>query len=104
VHGAGGLCLASAEAVATITNSTFSRNSSQRGGGAIGAANGATVVLVASTLYDNSAGRGGGGVWTDGTLILQQSIVAGNHAAGGNEIMIERTGAASFESLGYNLV
>jgi predicted outer membrane repeat protein len=103
VHGGGGLCLASAEAIATITNSTFSGNSSQRGGGAIAAANGATVVIIASTLSDNVGGRGGG-VWTDGTLILQQSIVAGNRASVGDDLVVERTGTAGFESLGYNLV
>jgi predicted outer membrane repeat protein len=103
VHGGGGLCLASAETIATITNSTFSGNSSQRGGGAIAAANGATVVIVASTLHGNIGGRGGG-VWTDGTLILQQSIVAGNQASIGDDIVVERISTAGFESLGYNLV
>jgi hypothetical protein len=61
------------------------------------------VVIVASTLYGNVAGRGGG-VWTDGTLILQQSIVAGNQASIGDDIVVEHTSAASLTSLGYNLV
>jgi predicted outer membrane repeat protein len=103
VHGGGAVCLASAEAKATVTNSTFSGNSSQRGGGAIAAANSATVVIAASTLYDNVAERGGG-IWTDGTLILQQSIVAGNQASMRDDIVVEHTSASSFASLGYNLI
>jgi predicted outer membrane repeat protein len=103
VHGGGALCLASQEAAAIITNSTFSGNSSERGGGAVAAANRASVTLIASTIYNNRAGRGGG-VWTDGTLILQQSIVAGNYAANGYDITMDGWSVSDFESQGYNLV
>ena len=43
-------------------------------------------------------------MWTDGTLILQQSIIAGNHAADGYDITVDGTGVSDFESRGYNLV
>lgn len=103
VHGGGGLCLASAEAVAVVTNSTLSGNVSARGGGAIAAAGGSELTLVASTLSHNTATRGGG-IWTEGPLTLQQSIVAGNRASTGIDVEVERIAAADFQSLGYNLV
>ncbi len=79
-----------------VTNATFSGNSAQIGGGI------ACVGLSAisdSTLSDNSASTSGGGLaMPGGTLILANTIIAGNTAPTGPDV----DGVAT--SLGYNLI
>ncbi|MBN1120333.1 MAG: hypothetical protein JXJ17_04595 [Anaerolineae bacterium] len=100
VHGGGALCLT--DATLTAAASTFSGNRSARGGGAI-AAVGGNVEIVTCTITNNTAGRGGG-IWTDGSVTLQQSIIAGNSAQSATDILIEGNQEEPFISLGYNLI
>ena len=63
----------------TITNSTLSQNSTLDSGGAISNFLG-TITLNNSTLSENSASNIGGAISNNGTLNLNNSIVAGNNA------------------------
>ena len=68
------------DSTATLTNDTFTNNSSQyNGGGAL--LNFGTTALTNDTFTDNSA-QYGGGVFNDGTVTLNNTIVAGNFTAG----------------------
>ncbi len=66
---------------ATLTSSTLSGNSADRGGGIF---NGGTVTITSSTLSGNSAyyylGGGGGGIFNGGTATISSSTLSGNSA------------------------
>jgi hypothetical protein len=66
----------------TLTNSTVSNNSAERGGGV--QAQGATIILTDSTVSGNSAAKGGGILsYNPGTVTVTSSTVSGNDASGG---------------------
>ena len=122
IYGGGGIHTAGA---ATLNNSTVSGNTTTGAGGGI--SNGGALALHNSTVSGNSAadlGGGifnsiesqaaiesstvtgnatqfeGGGIWSEGTLTLARSVIAGNTAVDfGNEFVDYEDGA----SLGYNL-
>ncbi len=102
VHGGGALCLGYSSYLYAVA-STFSGNRSGRGGGGIAGAEGSGLELISCTVTDNHASRGGG-IWTDTSLSLQQTIVAGNTAYIAEDIMIESSEKEPFISLGYNLI
>ena len=93
--------------VLTVTNCTLSGNTADNDGGAIDAFKG-TTTIVNSTISGNSAltntgHDGGGGIYDDvASLILGNTIVAGNTASGTNASAPDL--AASFSSLGHNLI
>ena len=63
----------------TIINSTLSNNSVVNGGGGGAINNGnATLTIINSTLTGNSVDSEGGAINAGGTVIIQNSIVAGN--------------------------
>ena len=91
-------------ATATLTNCTVSGNTAGASGGGIDAGGG-TVTLASVTVTNNTggtdqAGFGGGLAGASGTLIAQNSIVAGNHdLAGGSPDC-----AGTIISQGYDLL
>jgi hypothetical protein len=88
--------------VLTLSNCTFAGNStnsnSQSGGGGVFNAAQALMTLTNCTLAGNSAGTDGGGIDTTGTLAVANTIVAGNTAPSGPDILGEVT------SRGHNLI
>lgn len=64
----------------TVTQSTLSGNSAQSQGGGLWKNSGGAITITNSTISSNSAGEGGG-VFSFKVLTLNNSIVAGNHAA-----------------------
>jgi len=76
-HGNGGI---DNSGTLTITNSTFSGNGANIGGG-IENETGATLTVTSSTFSDNSA-SGGGGIENSGTLTVTNSTFSGNSAFG----------------------
>jgi hypothetical protein len=68
-----------------LVNSTLSGNgatSATSDGGALLNAAGKTATLLNVTVTDNTAGRDGNGIHNSGTLILKNSLVAGNGSSG----------------------
>lgn len=98
----GGAMLIGDDAVATISNSTFTANSSTSNGGAlsVGGSN-SSVTLSNCTISGNSATTDGGGIdiASPGTLLLRNTIVAGNTSGGTAQ---DINGIAT--SLGGNLI
>ncbi len=72
------------DGTATITNCTFSGNTTPRdvGGGAIanGAANGATLTVINSTFSGNTSGSGGAIANSENTLTVANSTFSANNA------------------------
>ncbi|NQU88307.1 MAG: hypothetical protein HQ541_21375, partial [Mariniphaga sp.] len=64
----------------TITNSTFSGNSSIDNGGGISAGISTNIQITNSTLYANRSNVQGGGLITAGTLALDHVTIAHNHS------------------------
>ncbi|MCA8936055.1 MAG: right-handed parallel beta-helix repeat-containing protein [Planctomycetes bacterium] len=98
----GGAMLIGDDVVATISNSTFTANSSTSNGGALSVGGSNTSVTLSNcTISGNSATTDGGGidVASPGTLILRNTIVAGN-TSGGTAKDIK----GSATSLGGNLI
>ncbi len=79
----------------TLTNSTFSGNTSTRSGGAI--RNTATLTATNNTFTLNTAGTSGGAISTSGTSTLQNDLILGNTASTNAEL------DGVFTSLGGNL-
>ncbi|MBY0278236.1 CSLREA domain-containing protein [Candidatus Binatia bacterium] len=73
----GGGILNGYDATLTVTNSTLSGNSADSRGGGISTNAGSTTTVTSSTISGNSAVNDGG-ISNAGTLILNNSIVAGN--------------------------
>ncbi|HWW76534.1 MAG TPA: choice-of-anchor Q domain-containing protein, partial [Pyrinomonadaceae bacterium] len=68
-----------------LVNSTLSGNSAASAisdGGALLNAAGKTATLLNVTVTDNTAGRDGNGIHNSGTLVLKNSLVAGNGSTG----------------------
>jgi hypothetical protein len=85
----------------TVSNSTLSSNVAgfQWSGGGIDNVGG-VVRVSSSTLYGNSA-AGGGGIGSSGTLLLRNTIVAGDHASrGGPDIWGAVDGTSSYNLIG----
>ncbi len=83
----GGGIVNNASSTATVTNSTFSSNSSQAGGvGGGGIANFAMLTVTNSTFFNNSGYLGGGIESIDGTLTVANSTFSGNNAVDGGGI------------------
>lgn len=61
---------------ATIVNSTFSGNTANASGGAI--VNATAMTIANCTIVSNTAGGAGGGVLNNGTMNLNNCIIAGN--------------------------
>lgn len=67
-----------------VTNSTVAQNSvgdpqmSSGDGGGIYIQSGVNATLLASTIAFNNAGNEGGGVWTNGTLNLERTLISNN--------------------------
>jgi hypothetical protein len=76
----GGGAIEHVAGVLTLTSSTLANNSAQWGG-AIDGDGSSTIRLYSATLSRNHAGDKGGGIEeTTGTLLMENSIVAGNTA------------------------
>jgi hypothetical protein len=70
-------------------------NTAQFTGGGISTGNAASASIVGCTIADNRADGCGGGVYgIDSTLDMIRSILWGNCAGDGNELCVDRTGAA----------
>ncbi|QEH34974.1 putative outer membrane protein pmp20 precursor [Aquisphaera giovannonii] len=83
----------------TLTNCTFSGNSASKTGGGLYASNGATTTLTNCTVSGNSADNGGGLASDfDTTIMLGNTIVAGNMAGTGPDV------SGVVTSLGNNLI
>jgi hypothetical protein len=83
----------------TLTNSTVSGNEAVfNGGGIFNSGSSSSMTLTNSTVYDNTAGQGGGGINNGGTAILRNTIVAGNTANTGPDVL------GNFSSQGNNLI
>ena len=78
----------------TVINSTFSGNTAREEGGAIGTMDGSEVTLINSTVSNNRSDSDddgndlGGGLFfgNDDTVLLQNTIVAGNFAGTGSTV------------------
>jgi len=73
-----------ANGTVTITNSTFSGNTAPAGTGGGVYYNGSSMIMTNTTIVNNSSGIGGGGLHRTGTnptLIMRNTIVAGNNGA-----------------------
>jgi hypothetical protein len=92
----------SGAAVLTITDSTIANNSAEDGGGGIANyGTRSTLTISNSTIAGNSNtyGMAGGGLFSAGTLNLQNTILAGNTDTGGAPDLY-----GSLTTSGYNLI
>lgn len=91
--GGGGIC---SRGTIALTNCTLSSDSTSHNGGAIASAFGTstTATLVNCTLSLNSANNGGG-IFYGGSLILTNTIVAGNSAASAGPDVYQVYGTAT---------
>ena len=76
-----GAIFINSSATVTVSNCTFSNNSTKSGGGGI--ANVGTLTVIDSTFSDNYGGQGGGGIDNSGTLTVSNSTFSGNSGTGG---------------------
>jgi transcriptional regulator with XRE-family HTH domain/energy-coupling factor transporter ATP-binding protein EcfA2 len=87
-----------------LINSTISGNRAQRpGGGILNSGLNSRTEMIFCTIYDNTSGEGGGGIWNGVTnsasqLVMKNSLVAGNKAPSGPDIL------GMLTSQGYNLI
>jgi Novel STAND NTPase 1 len=88
----------------TLFNSTISDNIAQGlGGGILNGGATAQTEMIFCTIYGNTSTEGGGGIWNGATnsasqLVMRNSLVAGNKAPAGPDILGDLT------SQGYNLI
>jgi CSLREA domain-containing protein len=68
-------------ATLTVSNCTFSNNSTEYGGGGI--SNASTLAVIDSTFSGNYGGQGGGGINNGGTLTVSNTTFSGNSGTGG---------------------
>lgn len=95
--------------VLSVESSTIAQNSagdslaSSGDGGGIHLQSGASATLLASTVAFNSAGNEGGGIWTDGSVTLERTLLSNNSTSSGSgpEGFIS---GGTVTSEGYNLV
>lgn len=76
-----GGAVANEEGTLTVVNSTFAENTAERLGGGL-SSRGGSVTVTSSTFSGNAAGRGGG-LFSDGSLLVRNSILA-NSGSGGD--------------------
>jgi transcriptional regulator with XRE-family HTH domain len=87
-----------------LINSTIADNTSHRpGGGILNATTASKMVMTFCTVYGNTSDEEGGGIWngttnSTGQLVMWNSLVAGNKAPAGPDILGRLT------SQGYNLI
>ena len=90
--------------VVILSNSTLSGNTAGFGGGILNYFSG-TVMLENSTLTGNSTNSVGGGLFNDGTVTLNRSLISGNQASDGPEIYnfdIAIVNANNYNVVGYS--
>jgi CSLREA domain-containing protein len=107
--GAGGIYISGAPVV--VVNSTISGNSCNQSGGGVFMHNNASLTLVNSTIAnnrsdaDNTNSEGGGGIDNDfGTLVLKNTIVAGNFRGSSPSTMPADIEGTVDSSSSFNLV
>jgi hypothetical protein len=83
--GGGGAIAQSSSGLLTLSNSTLSGNTADRGGALYSSWFEGSTILVDTTVSDNSA-RVGGGIWNYGSLYLISSTVSENSADEGGGI------------------
>ena len=96
--GGGGMALFGVGSV-TISNSTMTQNSTIGDGGAVYKSGPTTFSVSHSTISDNSATGLGGGI-SGGSMSMDSSIMAGNHAGS----LLTQDCDAIVGSAGYNLI
>ena len=111
VHVAGGGVASSADTLGgslSVENSTIAQNNAgefqpgQGDGGGLYIQASVNATVLASTIAFNSAGNEGGGVWLNGSLTLERTILGNNITSGtGPEGFIS---GGSVTSNGFNLV
>jgi conflict system STAND superfamily ATPase/helix-turn-helix protein/TIR domain-containing protein len=88
----------------SLINSTISDNMAERpGGGILNSGTNPRTEMIFCTIYSNTSGESGGGIWNGLTniasqLVMRNSLVAGNKAPHGPDILGKLT------SQGYNLI
>jgi uncharacterized repeat protein (TIGR01451 family) len=82
----------------TINNSTISSNSTNSSGGGIINSHPSVLNVNNSTITGNFAGIWVGGIYSEDTIILNNSIIAGNQADQGPDC------DSQIQSLGYNII
>ncbi|HZU02312.1 MAG TPA: choice-of-anchor Q domain-containing protein [Ktedonobacteraceae bacterium] len=88
----------------TVINSTISENMALRpGGGILNGGLSAQIEMIFCTIYGNTSREGGGGIWNGADniasqLVMRNSLVAGNKAPAGPDIL------GNLTSQGYNLI
>lgn len=98
----GGLITGSS-GTAYIYDSTFSGNTAAGVIGGFGVQVGSSAYLYNSTVTDNTADDGGG-IWTAGTIFLQNSLVAGNTGTTAGPDCAVSAGVGTMVSDGSNLI
>ncbi|MGH2522408.1 MAG: choice-of-anchor Q domain-containing protein, partial [Anaerolineales bacterium] len=85
----------------SLSNSTLTGNQAESGGGLYNLNAGAVLTVTFGTVTGNSATTTGGGLRNNGaSLVVQNSLVAGNSGGGSTDCAT----SAGFTSLGHNLV
>jgi hypothetical protein len=82
----------------TVTNSTFSGNSTNADGGGIDTAASSIAIIINSTIVSNTAFEGGGVDNPAGTVDMFNTLLANNSATSGNDC------SGSVTSSDYNLI
>jgi predicted outer membrane repeat protein len=91
-YGPGGLSVGSGGfGNRTIDQSTISGNSSLRSGGGIAVVGNRALTIRRTTIHNNS-GLNGGGIYSVGRITLDHSIVAGNIAEVGSDVLLGSAG------------
>jgi hypothetical protein len=110
--GGGGGGLDNFGGTATLTNCTLSSNSTDSAGGGlfntISVLSFGTATLISCTVSGNSgtltaASGGGGGLFNNATMVLTNTIVAGNTSSGGSASDVGEPGTGSLSG-SYNLI
>ncbi len=73
----------------SLSGCTIAGNSALagNGGGVISSGSKSTITLKDSVLSDNYAARFGGGMYTSGSVILENDVVSGNESQGGGGVL-----------------
>ena len=110
--GVGGGGLDNFGGTATLTNCTLSSNSTNSAGGGLfntsSVLGSGTATLISCTVSGNSgtltdASGGGGGLFNNDTMVLSNTIVAGNTKSGGSASDVGEPGTGSLSG-SYNLI
>ncbi|MEM7738420.1 MAG: right-handed parallel beta-helix repeat-containing protein [Deinococcota bacterium] len=85
--------------IVTVTNSTISGNSATQVGGGISAGSAVNLTVTNSTISGNSANNGGG-IFRNGAITLNNSLVLGNTANANPEVNVTPTATNSAYGFG----